>query len=142
MGTEANFSPNSLVVMDNAPYYNVVTNKIPNTLSRKHHIADWLTNRNSVSSDLIKVELLDIVKRNKSEKQYVIEEMIKSHGHEVWGLPPYHFNVIELIWASVKGYYNKNIGGDGYRDENALNVWNEVLEHYTPNTWENCKKLV
>ncbi|GJQ84558.1 hypothetical protein Trydic_g20053 [Trypoxylus dichotomus] len=29
-----NLPPNSVVVMDNAPYHSVVTNKIPNTLPR------------------------------------------------------------------------------------------------------------
>ncbi|GJQ69422.1 hypothetical protein Trydic_g6537 [Trypoxylus dichotomus] len=35
-----NLPPNSLVVMDNARYHSVVTNKIPNTLSRKQDIMD------------------------------------------------------------------------------------------------------
>ena len=35
-------------------------------------------------------ELLDIVSRNKKEKNYVIDEMAAKHGHRVVRLPPYH----------------------------------------------------
>ncbi|GJQ81828.1 hypothetical protein Trydic_g367 [Trypoxylus dichotomus] len=63
---------NSLVIMDNTPYHSAVTNKIPNTLSRKHDIADWLTNHNiSFSRDVTKLELLDTVKRNNPETNII-----------------------------------------------------------------------
>lgn len=132
---------NSLIIMDNAPYHSVVLNKVPNTSSRKQEIIDWLEkNKISFSCALTKHELLDIVKRNKPEKQYVIDELVKTRGHNVLRLPPYHcdFNAIELIWASAKGYYNKNIGRDGYGDDKVLHMWNEALEHCSTNTWENC----
>ncbi|GJQ85710.1 hypothetical protein Trydic_g13400 [Trypoxylus dichotomus] len=68
-----NLPPNSFIVMDNAAYHSVVTSKIPNTLSGKQDIADWLTNHNiSFSSDLTKVELWDIVKRSKHEKSTLL----------------------------------------------------------------------
>ncbi|GJQ81296.1 hypothetical protein Trydic_g20511 [Trypoxylus dichotomus] len=38
----------------------------------------------------------------------------------------------------AKGYYNKDIGGDGYRDENVLRMLSEALEWCSQNTWENC----
>lgn len=134
-----NLEKNSIVVMDNAPYHSVVLNKAPNTSSRKQDIIDWLHNNNvNCSSELTKPELLELVKRNKPEKKYVIDEILKENHHDVLRLPPYHceFNAIELIWASAKGYYNKHIGRDGYGDDKVLSMWNEALQESDALVWE------
>lgn len=58
----------------------------------------------------LKRELLLLVKENKIEtKHYVIDELLKAHGHLVMCLPPYHcdLNPIEFCWAQVKQYYKK-----------------------------------
>ncbi|GBP62542.1 hypothetical protein EVAR_21914_1 [Eumeta japonica] len=51
-----------------------------------------------------KCKLLEVVKNHKSEPKYQIDEILKSHGHEVLRLPPYHstLNPIELIWGIMK----------------------------------------
>lgn len=59
------------------------------------------------TSNLLKVELLHLVKLNKLPKIcYAIDELALQHGHEVIRLPPYHcqYNAVELIWAQIKGH--------------------------------------
>lgn len=113
----------SPIIIDNAPDYSDIINKVPNILSRKQVIMYWL-NVNSIdfSSAFTIYQLLDLVKQNKPEKKYTVDELIKAHGHDVFKLPPYHcvFNVIVLIWVSAKGYY-KHIRLC-YRDLN-LSMW-------------------
>lgn len=65
----------------------------------------WLT-KNNISFDekMTKPELYHIIKLNKPEKRYVVDELLREHGHEVVRLPPYHcdLNPIEYIWNLVK----------------------------------------
>ena len=54
---------------------------------------------------MTKFELMHLVQINKNaEKTYKIDELIKSHGHNVLRLPPYmcDLNPIELAWAQLK----------------------------------------
>lgn len=136
-----NLEEPSLIVMDNAPYHSVLEEKQPSSASTKGDIIKWLK-KNNITFDekLLKAELLQLAKRNKKENIYIIDELIRQHGHEVLRLPPYHcqFNSIELIWAHAKNYYNKHIGRNGYGDEKVLSMWKEALEQCTPQVWENC----
>ncbi|CAH2097973.1 unnamed protein product [Euphydryas editha] len=104
------FIPNlpqaSVVVMDNAPYHNVQENKVPTKSSTKTVMLDWLS-RNNVEASLSmrKVELFELIKLHApQEKTFKIDQLIRSHGHEVLRLPPYmcDLNSIELAWAKVK----------------------------------------
>ena len=53
---------------------------------------------------MLKPKLLDLARLNKPATSYKVDEIIRSHGHEVLRLPPYHpeFNAIELIWSQLK----------------------------------------
>ena len=136
-----NLEEPSLVIMDNAPYHSVLTEKQPSTSFTKAQITSWLKANNiNYNEHLIKPELLQLAKNNKKENVYVVDELIREHGHEVLRLPPYHcdFNAIELIWAAAKSYYNKHIGRNGYGDNEVLNMCNEALEQGTAELWEKC----
>jgi transposase len=56
------------------------------------------------SDDMVKTVLLKLVKLNRPAPAYVIDDIIRQHGHEILRLPPYHpdFNPIELIWSQLK----------------------------------------
>ena len=43
-------------------------------------------------------------------KKYSIDKVINARGHEALRLPPYHcnLNLIELVWAKVKGQVAAN----------------------------------
>ncbi|XP_045174542.2 uncharacterized protein LOC123535853 [Mercenaria mercenaria] len=95
-----------VIIMDNASYHSVQSEKTPSSSTRKADIQEWLRNRDiPFGEKLTRPELLNIVKIYKpKEKVYRIDSLIKERGHEVLRLPPYHceFNPIELIWANLK----------------------------------------
>lgn len=136
-----NLEEPSLIVMDNAPYHSMLIEKQPTSAWTKGSIISFLTENNiPFDKNLFKSELLVIAKRNTKPKRYVIDELLRHHGHEVLRLPPYHceFNAIEMIWAHSKQYYDKHIGRDGYGDKQVLDMWNEALQQCSENVWQNC----
>jgi len=80
---------NSVVCLDNAPYdYSMTVNKAPTTSSRKGEIQDWLSGNNVYfDNEMIKSELLCLVKRYRNEPEYVVDNILKEHGHEVLRIP-------------------------------------------------------
>jgi hypothetical protein len=88
--------------MDNASYHNVVAHedKIPTSSSTKQEIMAWLAKENiSFCSNTFKPELLQLVRRTKKTKIFIIDKIIAEHGHYSLRLPPYHshLNLIELV---------------------------------------------
>lgn len=136
-----NLDEPSLIIMDNAPYHSVLIEKNPSSSWKKADIIEWL-NTNSIKHDptSFKTELLVLAKSHRKEKRYEVDELLRSYGHDVLRLPPYHceFNAIELIWAHAKQYYNDHIGRDGYGDDRVLEMWKEALEQCTKDVWSNC----
>lgn len=146
--------PNSVIVLDNASYHSRKQNKAPSTSTRKDEIKKWLrSNAISFEDDMVKAELLEIVKRYKAKYEtYVVDEMAQNAGHRVLRLPPYHcdLNPIELVWAQVKGFVanqNKSFKMAEIRDllTTALiridsEKWHRCVQHVEqvvePNMWE------
>lgn len=107
-----NLPPECVVVMDNAAYHNVEIHKAPTSNSKKEDMIKWLED-NSVpfSTNMLKPELLTLIKKHQSNKKtYVVDELLKAHGHTTLRLPPYHpdLNPIEMIWSIVKGHVAKH----------------------------------
>lgn len=106
-----NLEPNSVVVIDNAPYHNIKIDKAPTSKSRKQEMKDWLS-KNGIpfSHDMFVPELYKLVQLYKPRLvRYALDEVVKMAGHDVLRLPPYHpdLNPIELIWADIKGFVAK-----------------------------------
>lgn len=133
-----NLEEPSLIVMDNAPYHSVLIEKQPQTSWRKADIIEWLQLNNIPLGDAkFKAEFLHLAKCNEKPKQYVVDEYLRQHGHEVLRLPPYHcqFNAIELVWAQTKQYYNSHIGEEGYGDD-KVSILPQKLKG--KGSWENA----
>ena len=102
-----------LLHLNNASYHNVQRDKFPTMASRKVVIQEWLQSKNiAFTPSLLKAELLElhVCKINKTVLVYVVDEMLRKHGHSAIRLPPYHaeLNAIELVWGDLKGYIARN----------------------------------
>lgn len=65
----------------------------------------WLQNHDiPYEETMLKKRLLELARLNKPPPSFVIDQLIRSHGHEVLRLPPYHpeLNAIEFIWSQLK----------------------------------------
>lgn len=112
-----NLSPDSVVVIDNAPYHNILMDPAPTSNDKKAKMQSWLEDRGiPYEKEMCKPQLYDLIKKNKDErKKYIVDEMLKKHNHEVLRLPPYHpdLNPVEMAWDTIKGYVaSKNVDGN------------------------------
>lgn len=127
----------SIIVMDNAPYHSIIKNKAPTTSSKIAEIKLWLEENNiNFDPTLRKPMLLDLVKTNKPEPIYEIDELLSEHGHIILRLPPYHcdLNPIELIWSlAIRKVAAQNVGS---RDVKQLTE--EAFASITPSDWKSC----
>ena len=100
-----NLPPRSVIVLDNAPYHNVVVEKVPVQSSTKTFMREWLTKHEIrwKHGDL-KRDLFEKIKETSPQKEYVVDGIAKAAGHSVLRSPIAHceLNPIELVWASVK----------------------------------------
>ena len=134
-----NLKSKSVVILDNASYHNVQKDKCPTTATRKADIQGWLQRKNiPFTSTMLKPELLELCKKNKSTPVYVIDEMLKAHGHCAIRLPPYHadLNAIELIWVDIKGFVARNNLTFKFKDVKEL--IEDSFDQITDEKWDKC----
>ncbi|XP_047027978.1 uncharacterized protein LOC124636069 [Helicoverpa zea] len=102
-----NLPENSILVMDNASYHSMQVDKAPTT--RKKH---------------------------RPEKKYLVDELLREHGHEVLRLPPYNcdLNPIEHVWNLIKPRVaDKNVE----QHENKIEeVTKEAIPSITRDDWK------
>jgi transposase len=101
-----NLPPNSVVVMDSAPYHSKVHNRPPGKFVNKQDMVVWLqANRCLADISMRKTVLYDFIEKLKPpEKIYKIDQIFNVHGHAFIRLPPYMCDPkrIELAWAKLK----------------------------------------
>ena len=96
-----NIPPNSIIVLDNAPYHTAKVELLPRKGWKKQNIRDWLTSKNIAwDGDMIIAELLKLVEPHR--KKYDarrLDKIANEAGHTILWLPPYHceLNIIELV---------------------------------------------
>nr|XP_034190697.1 uncharacterized protein LOC117608992 [Osmia lignaria] len=97
----------AVIVMDNAPYHSVKVEKYPNMSWEKNAIISWLVGKGErIEPHYVKAQLMELAQKHRHQNNYVIDEYVEQHGHEILRLPPCHceLNPIELAWASIKDY--------------------------------------
>ena len=104
----------SVLVIDNAPYHSQLTeeSKCPTTSTKKEDLKKWLNHRNiTFPSQSTRPELLQLCKKNRPTPIYEVDELVRSWGHEVVRLPPYHpeLNAIEQIWGHMKHHVRSSL---------------------------------
>lgn len=76
-----NLFSGSVVVMDNASYHSVASDRIPNGSWRKTDIQNWLYDKQLYFEESYTVrELLEVVKVNKPPVSYIIDDMATAAG--------------------------------------------------------------
>lgn len=101
-----NIPENSIIIMDNAPYHNVLSPcSAPISSSHKETIRKWLIkNGITVSPDCLKPELIEVLNKISPAPIYEIDLIAEQFGHEILRTPPYHpeLQPIETCWGIVK----------------------------------------
>ncbi len=135
-----NIPANSLIVMDNAPYHNILSeHSSPTPSCSRKKIVDWLEqNKIYCRDDCLKSELIEIIKKIAPEPLYEIDEMAKSFGHEVLRTPPYHpeLQPIEICWGVVKNHIARNC------DFTMTNLIKQLDNGFEKVTADTCSKII
>ncbi len=107
-----NIPKQSLIIMDNAPYHNILSEHSPPThQSSKKKIKEWLAqNKIYCSDDCLKPELVEILTKTAPEPTFAVDEIAASYGHKILRTPPYHpeLQPIENCWGVVKIFMARN----------------------------------
>lgn len=129
----------SLIVLDNASYHNVwvESSKCPTSNNTKQQIIDWLSSKNiKFNPTSTKVQLYELIKRNKPPIRYITDELAEYSGHKVLRTPVRHceLNPIELIWATIKYFVAKR--NNTFRMANVKALVLQAIESVTANDWD------
>ena len=139
-----NLNAPCVIIMDNASYHSVQSDKCPTSATRKAEIQKWLRDHGfPYRENMLKAELLNIVKLNKPRQlKYRIDTILGMAGHTVVRLPPYHcdLNPIELIWGQLK----RKIASRNVTCKTAVvqELIHQCIREITPADWENSVKHV
>lgn len=135
-----NISKNSIIVMDNAPYHNVLSiNSPPIATSSKTKIFDWLEkNKFPCNPDCLKAELVEALNKIGAEPIYAIDEIASQQGHEVIRTPPYHpeLQPIEICWGVLKNEIARNC------NFTMKNLEIQLENAFKKVTQETCGKII
>lgn len=139
--------PNSVIVMDNAPYHSRQDRKIPNMGTKKADMVTFMEEENIPVPDerSTKKELLNIILNSDidKEKSYTVDKLARENGHEVLRLPPYYciLNPIELVWSQLKHSVRKGNLTPSLSDS-VVRLIRKEADNVTGNLWKNCIKHV
>lgn len=103
-----NIPKNSIIILDNAAYHNVLTEEaFPKKSHSVQRLKDWLThNQIPWSEDMLKEELYDLCVRLAPNPEFKLDKIAAEQGHTILRTPPYHpeLQPIETCWAVIKTY--------------------------------------
>ena len=103
-----NIPDNSLIIMDNAPYHNILAEKaFPKPGHSVKRLREWLSNNEIPwTKDMLKSELFELCSRLASKPEFMIDKIAHENGHTILRTPPYHpeLQPIETCWAIVKNH--------------------------------------
>lgn len=135
-----NIEPESIVILDNAKYHNVLdSGMIPSKVSKKEQLRQWLS-RNGYPwrDDMLRTELLELCLRLAPSPEYRLDQIAAEHGLTVLRTPPYHpeLQPIETCWAVVKNHMANNC------DFTMSGLWKRLPEAFSKVTAITCKEIL
>ena len=135
-----NIPENSLIIMDNAAYHNVLSpHSAPTPSCKKDRIKHWLGQNNiPVGEDCLKVEMVEILNKIAPSPTYILDEVAADYGHEILRTPPYHpeLQPIETCWAVVKNQVARDC------DFTMANLINQLENAFSCVTGKTCSGLI
>lgn len=135
-----NIPEESIIVMDNASYHNVLAEySAPTPLCSKKKIHAWLeANKIPCKDDCLKVELVEILRKMAPEPTYEIDVIARQNGHEVIRTPPYHpeLQPIETCWAILKNEVARHC------DFTLDNLMIQLENAFQKVTAKTCQKII
>jgi transposase len=135
-----NIPENSLIIMDNAPYHNVLVEEaFPMKSHSVKRLREWLSNNEIPwTKDMLKSELFDLCSRFAVKPEFLIDRFARKEGHSILRTPPYHpeLQPIETCWAIVKNYVAQ------HNDCTMKKVFILLEEGFAKVTNKTCQKLI
>ena len=134
-----NIEPESIVVLDNARYHNVLENVVPGKNSSKEQLRKWLErNKYPWREDMLKSELYELCARLAPAPEYKLDRIAEGRGISILRTPPYHpeLQPIETCWAVVKNYVADNC------DFTMAGLRARLPEGFAKVTMDTCKEIV
>lgn len=135
-----NIPNNSLIIMDNAPYHNVLVEEaFPKKTHSVKRLREWLSkNKIPWTEDMLKSELFELCSRFASKPEFLIDEIARKEGHSILRTPPYHpeLQPIETCWAVVKNHVAQH---NDFTMKKVSILLEEGFEKVTKNV---CQKLI
>jgi hypothetical protein len=135
-----NIPPNSLIIMDNAKYHNVLTeDTFPKINSRKQELQEWLTTNNYYwTQDMLKAELFELCREYAPPPKLKLDEIAQTYGHTILRTPQYHpeLQPIETCWGIVKNHCSDHC------KFTMESLYKELPIGFSKVTPETCQQLI
>jgi len=135
-----NIPENSLIIMDNASYHNVLSEEaFPKKSHSLKRLRDWLShNEIPWTKDMLKSELFALCARFANKPEFQIDKIAEKHGRSILRTPPYHpeLQPIETCWAIVKNHIER------HNDFTMKKVRILLEEGCLKVTSKTCRKLI
>lgn len=135
-----NIPENSLIIMDNAAYHNVLTKEaFPKKSHSVKRLREWLSNNKIPwSKDMLKSELFELCSHLATKPEFLIDNIARKYGHSILRTPPYHpeLQPIETCWAIVKNHVAQ------HNDCTMKKVKILLEEGFGKVTEKTCQKLI
>jgi len=103
-----NIPKNSLIILDNASYHNVLSE---GTFPKKSHkisiLQEWLSHNDIPwKKDMLKAELYELCSRFSPKPEFALDRIAAEKGHKILRTPPYHpeLQPIERCWGVAKNH--------------------------------------
>ena len=135
-----NIPSQSLIVMDNAPYHNVLLDEtFPTSSSTKQQLRDCLTAHDYPwSRDMLKPELFALCKKHIPPPEYKIDTIAREQDHIILRTPQYHpeLQPIETCWGIVKNHCRQ------HSDFTMKNLRVQLTLGFAKVTAETCQQVI
>ena len=136
-----NIPSRSLIIFDNAPYHNTLTEEtFPQSSTKKAQLQQWLHNHQVPFDDwLLKPALYELCRQQAPPPEYAIDRLAAQWGCDILRTPQYHpeLQPIELAWGIAKSHIAETQTGD-YTLKSLRGRLHPAFDQVTP---EICKNI-